>query len=99
MSPVPEVKKNLVELLSAKGIDYCKLEKLLKDKQWYEADQQTWKLMLKASGREKEEWIDLENLESIKKFPSEDLLTIDSLCMHYSNGFYGFSIQKQIYKC
>ena len=92
--PVPELKKNPVELVSAKGIDYRELEKLLKNQQWYEADQLTDKLMLKASGREKEGWIDL---ESIKKFPCEDLLTIDRLWVHYSNGLYGFSVQKQIY--
>ncbi len=92
--PVPEVKKNPVELLSAKGIDYRELEKLLKAKQWYEADQLTDKLMLKASGREKEGWIDL---ESIKKFPCEDLQTINRLWVHYSNGLYGLSVQKQIY--
>ena len=89
-----EVKKNPVELVSAKGIDYRELEKLLKNKQWYEADQLTDRLMLKASGREKEGWIDL---ESIKKFPCEDLLTLDRLWVHYSNGLYGFSVQKQIY--
>jgi hypothetical protein len=50
--------------------------------------------MLKASGREKEGWIDL---ESIKKFPCEDLQTIDRLWVHYSNGLYGLSVQKQIY--
>ena len=92
--PVPEVKKNPVELLSAKGIDYRELEKLLKDKQWYEADQLTDKLMLKASGREIQRYIDP---KSIKEFPCEDLQTIDRLWVHYSNGLYGFSVQKDIY--
>ena len=64
------------------------------DKQWYEADQLTDLLILNASGREKERWIDL---ESIKKFPCEDLQTIDRLWVHYSNGLYGFSVQKDIY--
>jgi hypothetical protein len=89
-----EVKKNPVELVSAKGIDYRELEKLLKDKQWYEADQLTSLLMLKASGREEEGSI---NLDSIKNFPCEDLQTIDRLWVHYSNGLYGFSVQKDIY--
>ena len=81
-----------IELRSAKGIDYSELDKLLKNKQWYEADQLTDKLMLKASGREKEGWID-----NLQKFPCEDLQTIDRLWVHYSNGLYGFSVQKQIY--
>jgi serine/threonine-protein kinase len=88
------IQPNPVPLKSAKGIDYGKLEKLLKNKQWYEADQLTDKLMLKASGREEEGWIDF---DSIKNFPCEDLQTIDRLWVHYSNGLYGFSVQKQIY--
>ncbi len=91
---VAEVKKNPVELVSAKGIDYRELEKLLKNKQWYEADQLTDKLMLDASELWKVGWIDL---ESIKKFSCEDLQTIDRLWVHYSNGLYGFSVQKDIY--
>lgn len=83
-----------IELRSAKGIDYSELDKLLENKQWYEADKLTNKLMLRASGREKEGWIDLEN---IKKFPCEDLHTIDHLWVRYSNGLYSFSIQKDIY--
>ncbi|OYQ62020.1 hypothetical protein B9G53_24365 [Pseudanabaena sp. SR411] len=84
------------QLLSAKGIDYRELEELLKNKQWYEADQLTDRLMLKASGREKEGWCGID-IYSIKKFPCEDLQTIDRLWVHYSNGLYGFSVQKQIY--
>jgi hypothetical protein len=91
---VNTVKSKAPQLRSAKGIDYRELEKLLKDKQWYEADQLTYKLMLKASEREKEGWI---NSDSIKNFPCEDLQTIDRLWLHYSNGLYGFSVQKDIY--
>ena len=96
-TPTPQnisIQPNPVPLKSVKGIDYRELEKLLKNKQWYEADQLTNRLMLKASGREKEGLIDL---ESIKKFPCEDLQTLDRLWVHYSNGLYGFSVQKQIY--
>ena len=89
-----EIKKNSVELLSAKGIVYRELEKLLKEEKWYEADQLTDLLMLKASGREDEGWLDLDN---IKKFPCEDLQTIDRLWVFYSKGLYGFSVQKDIY--
>jgi serine/threonine protein kinase len=86
--------QNPVPLKSAKNIDYRELEQLLKTKQWYEADKLTNKLMLKAAGREKERWIDL---DSIKNFPCADLQTIDQLWVHYSDGLYGFSVQKQIY--
>lgn len=91
---VPEVKKNPVELVSAKGIDYRELEKLLKAKEWQNADERTARHILKAANRESLGWLDS---ISIKAFPCEDLRTIDHLWVHYSNGLYGFSIQKQIF--
>ncbi|MEI6428595.1 MAG: GUN4 domain-containing protein [Pseudanabaena sp. ELA607] len=75
-------------------MDTTKLEEFLKNKQWREADEQTCQLMLEVSGREEEGWIDL---DSVKKFPCEDLQTIDQLWVHHSDGLYGFSVQKQIY--
>jgi uncharacterized caspase-like protein len=93
-SPVPEVKKNPVELVSAKGIDYRELEKLLKAKEWRKADELTAKHMLKVANRESQGWLDE---SSIKAFPCEDLQTIDRLWVHYSNELYGFSTQKDIY--
>jgi uncharacterized caspase-like protein len=92
--PVPEVKKNPVELLSAKGIDYRELEKLLKAKEWRSADELTAKLMCQVANRKKEGWL---NEESIKIFPCEDLRTIDQLWVHYSDSKFGFSIQKKLW--
>jgi len=92
--PKPEVQKPPVELLSAKGIDYRELEKLLKAKEWQKADELTYRLMLKVANRESAGWLEPEN---IKNFPCEDLLTIDRLWVKYSDGLYGFSVQKQIY--
>jgi serine/threonine protein kinase len=83
-----------VPLKSAKNIDYRELEQLLKTKQWYEADQLTYRLMLKASGREEQGGLDF---DSVKNFPCADLRTIDQLWVHHSDGLYGFSVQKQIY--
>ena len=76
---------------------YQQLEEYLKNQQWYEADQETWRLILKVKGREEEEWLDVED---IKNFPCEDLLTLDRLWVEYSkkHGYeFGFSVQKQIY--
>jgi len=77
---------------------FQKLEEYLKNQQWYEADQETWKLMLKVTNREEEGWLELDN---IKNFPCEDLLTLDRLWVDYSkkHGYkFGFSVQKQIYE-
>jgi hypothetical protein len=95
--PVPEVKRNSVELVSAKGIDYSELERLLESQQWYEADKETWQLMLKVMSREAGRYL---SFDDIKNFPCEDLLTLDRLWVEYSkqHGYkFGFSVQKQIY--
>jgi len=90
----PEVKKNPVELVSAKGIDYSELEKLLKAQEWRKADELTAKHMLKVANRESQGYLDG---ASIKAFPCEDLRTIDQLWVHYSNSKFGFSVQKNLW--
>lgn len=35
--------------------------------------------------------------DDLKKFPVKDLRTIDQLWLNYSNGKFGFSVQKQIW--
>ncbi|MCA2641428.1 MULTISPECIES: GUN4 domain-containing protein [unclassified Microcystis] len=82
-----------IQLKSAKGIDYRKLEDLLKRQQWKEADEETANLVRKVTNRVKD-WL---RDEDIQKFPCDDLQTIDQLWVHYSNGKFGFSVQGQIY--
>ncbi|MCG6136262.1 MAG: GUN4 domain-containing protein [Nostoc sp. LLA-1] len=78
-----------------KAVDYSRLRDLLKAGEWKEADQETLQVMLKAAGREKEDRLDP---DSIKQFPCTDLRTIDQLWVKYSNGHFGFSVQKRIWK-
>ena len=87
-------KKNEVSLVSAKGVDYRKLRDLLKAKKWQEADAETKRVILKAASRESEGWL---RVEDAKNFSCQDLGTIDKLWVKYSNGKFGFSVQKQIY--
>ncbi|MBU7583756.1 MAG: GUN4 domain-containing protein [Nostoc sp. TH1S01] len=61
---------------------------------WREADEETFKLMLKVAGREQQGYL---GLEDIRNFPCEDLRIIDKLWVDYSNGHFGFSVQKEIY--
>ncbi len=88
----PNVSQSPVALRSAKAIDYRKLEKLLKAKEWRAADELTTSIILNISNREKEFWLDMKH---IRDFPSEDLRTIDQLWVHYSYGKFGFSVQKK----
>jgi hypothetical protein len=74
---------------------YANLEKYLKTPQWREADQETYRLMITTIGKEEGQWFDLKDLET---FPCEDLRTLDQLWVKYSNGKWGFSVQKRIWE-
>lgn len=92
-SPITEPE---VELLSEKNVDYTQLRDLLAAGKWKEADQETLAVMVKAVGQEKENW--RLNAESIETFPCTDLRTIDRLWVKYSDGRFGFSVQKRIWE-
>ena len=83
------------ELLSDKNVDYTKLRDFLANGEWKEADIETARCMLKVAGREEQGYLDVEDIEN---FPCTDLRTIDQLWVKYSNGKFGFSVQKKIYQ-
>ncbi|HEY9837575.1 MAG TPA: serine/threonine-protein kinase [Vampirovibrionales bacterium] len=87
---IPEIASSL----SAVGMDYTTLETLLAAGQWQEADRETDALMLRVAGREAEGRL---NIEDVKHFPCRDLRTLDRLWTEYSNGHFGWSIQRQIW--
>lgn len=88
--------KALLESLKdvAQDSKYQKLEELLKAGQWRDADQETYRLMITTVGKEEGQWFEPDDLLN---FPCEDLKAIDGLWVKYSNGKFGFSVQKQIY--
>ncbi|MGB7712623.1 MAG: serine/threonine-protein kinase, partial [Microcoleus sp.] len=97
-APIPKPKPaphETTRVISAVGMDYINLRNLLAAKKWKEADEETERVMLKVAVREKEGYL---NIESIEKFPCEDLRTIDQLWVQHSNGRFGFSVQKRIYQ-
>jgi serine/threonine protein kinase len=81
-------------LSSAVGMDYGELRDLLAEGKWKEADIKTRTIMLQIANREKEGWLEVED---IKTFPCQDIRTIDQLWIKYSNGRFGFSVQRRIY--
>ena len=83
------------ELSSDKGVDYTKLRDLLAQGKWREADGETLAVMLKVAGREQQGYL---RVEDIEEFPCTDLRTIDILWVKYSNGRFGFSVQKRIWQ-
>ena len=92
----PQIEAELTSLQSnVQNLLYQPLETYLKNGQWREADEETLKVMLKVADREEQGWLDP---NSIDNFPCEDLRTINQLWLHYSNGKFGFSVQKEIYE-
>lgn len=83
------------ELASESGVDYTRLRDLLKAGRWKEADQETIQVILKASGREGRDHLLKDDIE---RFSCTDLSTIDQLWVKYSDGKFGFSVQKKIWE-
>ena len=93
--PAPQLNNQEVQLKSSCGMNYRQLRNLLKAGKWKEADEETARVMLAVAKREKEGWLDVKDIDN---FPCEDLRTIDQLWVKYSNGRFGFSVQKRIYQ-
>lgn len=84
-----------LKLKSSSGMDYRKLRDLLAARKWKEADKETLRVILAVAQREQQGWL---NTSSIDNFSCEDLRIIDQLWVKYSNGKFGFSVQRKIYQ-
>ncbi|BAY23166.1 extracellular ligand-binding receptor [Calothrix sp. NIES-2100] len=82
------------DLSSEKGVDYSKLRDLLAAGKWKDADNETYRVMIQALGKKEGDYF---SSEELLNFPCTDLRTIDRLWVKYSNGRFGFSVQKEIY--
>ena len=82
------------DLSSDRNVDYTRLRDLLRAGNWKDADYETYLVMLKVVGRKVDDWI---RDEELLNFPCTDLRTIDNLWVKYSDGRFGFSVQKKIY--
>lgn len=84
-----------MQLKSAVGMDYSRLRDLLASGKWKLANQETERVMFIVAKREEEGWL---RVQDINNFLCGDLRTINQLWVEYSNGRFGFSVQKQIYQ-
>ncbi|MGD1714200.1 GUN4 domain-containing protein [Dapis sp. BLCC M172] len=89
--------KKLLEVSPQQSLPtkYFTLREFLAAKKWKEADIETYKVMLQVAEREKERYLDIKEIE---QFPCQDLRIIDQLWVKYSDGKFGFSLQKKIYQ-
>ncbi|BAZ42205.1 hypothetical protein NIES4101_81730 [Calothrix sp. NIES-4101] len=74
---------------------YSQLAEYLMRGEWRKADEETFKVMLQVARKEKQGYLDVEDIDN---FPCEDLRIIDTLWVSASNGHFGFSVQKEIYQ-
>ena len=92
--------KKLLQV-SPQGIPskYFQLREFLTQKKWREADQETAQIMLAVANIRKPYLTRQGHLtpEDLRQFPCEDLRILDQLWVDYSEGKFGFSIQKDVY--
>ncbi|NMF64953.1 GUN4 domain-containing protein [Brasilonema octagenarum] len=81
-------------VISEPRVDYTRLREFLAARKWKQADQETEMLILQLAGQTG----NLLNVKSIEKLPCSDLRTIDQLWIKFSEGRFGFSVQKQIWE-
>ncbi|NES97139.1 MAG: hypothetical protein F6K32_18265 [Desertifilum sp. SIO1I2] len=75
-------------------VNYHQLRDLLAAGLWQQADLETKALMLQACDQPQASKL---STDRITQFPCKALWTIDRLWVYYSQGRFGFSVQKQIY--
>jgi len=75
---------------------YANLYDLLRNKRWKEADIETRRLMLTIVGANQKPDC-LLTQDNIQQFPCHDLVYIDQLWRHFSDGRFGFHPIYQIY--
>ena len=83
------------EWISATGINYGTFNYLLSSRHWYAADQEMVPLMLKMIQCSGEAGLTPRGLEAIA---AEDLQLLDRLWMQHSDGQFGLSPQRQLWR-
>jgi len=88
--------QGIVTLKSEKNIDYQELQNLLIDQKYQEADILTRVKLCEIAGEKAQQrkWL---YFTEISKFPATDLATIDLLWYVYSEGKFGYSIQRKLW--
>jgi hypothetical protein len=90
---LPEL-STVSSILPIPSINYSDLENLLAAHKWQEASQETGNLLCRALQRSPNSHL---SVADINLLPCQALSTIDRLWQKYSQGRFGFSIQKQVF--
>jgi hypothetical protein len=84
-----------MQLYSSDSIKFGKLQQMLVNQQWQEADLETTRIIIETSGHAD---IDTLSPAEIQKFPCQTLRILDRLWSKYSNGKFGFSVKMRLYE-
>ncbi len=86
----------LVPIVSDLGLDYGEIQLLLLQEDYEEADRQTFAKMCEMAGptAAKRKWF---YFSEVPQFPVVDLQTLDRLWEVYSEGKFGFTVQRSIW--
>lgn len=86
----------LIPMPSERNVDYSSLQDLLVRQQFEEADRLTLQKMCELAGEiaQNRKWL---YFSEVNQFPITDLQTIDQLWYVYSEGKFGFTVQRQIW--
>lgn len=74
--------------------NFTRLEELLSNKKYLEADEETRRIMYQISGTRNGAYLDV---GSMVRIPCGDIATIDQLWRQYSNEKFGLSVQRKIW--
>ncbi|MGL4881825.1 MAG: GUN4 domain-containing protein, partial [Waterburya sp.] len=96
---IPSTQQRVTLISQKTGIDYTKLQNLLKEQKWSEADLHTYELIEQVvkTAKQENQHIFIE-LKSIAEFSCPDIRTIDYLWKEYSGNKFGFSSQQEIWQ-
>lgn len=85
-----------LEMSSEQGVDYGPLQELLIQQDFEEADRLTLAKLCELAGPTavKRKWV---YFTEVEQFPVVDLHTIDRLWLLYSEGKFGFSVQRRLW--
>lgn len=75
--------------------DYRRLQALLREQKWRKADEETYEIILKKVNRVKEGYLDY---KATDRLPCNLLKDLDRLWTKYSQGKFGFSVQRKIWQ-
>jgi len=92
--PLTRLDPPAFEMASRLQPRFFKLAHYLQTGQWKEADYETYVVMVQVGDRNNKGYL---NIDDLRNFPCEDLKILDQLWIKFSEGRFGFSVQKQIW--